>query len=193
MKQLNKKSIPALLLVLFFTLASLSGCGVNPPCDGCDMPNDTVPSDTVPIDTVPNDTVPIDTIPNDTIPNDTVPMDTVPDDTIPNRYESAIGYIMDYVNCNGLISNENNDSARARGYNIISENLRDTFEAYYFPNNISMFPVDFFINIPNYRYSYKIEFEFEDIDFPLLICHGYFIFKYPNSRRIRVISANFIN
>jgi hypothetical protein len=102
------------------------------------------------------------------------------------------GYIMDYVQCTHLVYNSNNDSAQAIGYNIISENLQDTFETYNLSDYISKFPVDFFHNTGIYRYSYKIEFEYENTN-DAIVCPTTYLWRYPHSKKIRITSLNLIN
>jgi hypothetical protein len=109
-----------------------------------------------------------------------------------NSNINATGYITNYVICNGIVHNENNDSAQAVGYYIISENLQDTFVTANLSDNLNKFPIDFFRNTDNYRYSYKINFEYEYGD-TAIVCTAMYPDIFPYAKGIKIISATLIN
>jgi hypothetical protein len=104
------------------------------------------------------------------------------------------GYIMEYESwCGNLRYNEDGDSAYAAAYFIVSEDLQDTFETYNLSDYISRFPLDFFHNPENYRYSYKIKFEYEEEDSIGLACPAMYLWRNSfNSQIIRLNSLTLI-
>ena len=118
-----------------------------------------------------------------------------------NDNVGTVGYIVDYGMCDQcrVIPNENGDSASACLYYIITEDLKDTFAAFNLPDNPLRLPVEFFNNWPNngslYRYTYKIQFEYEE-DFPKP-CTDMGPSRFPyyflsKSQYIKITSAKFL-
>ena len=116
------------------------------------------------------------------------------DDSGINNSIYSEGYIVNYDYCGGLEMEEK--TAKANGYFIISENLKDTLLTYNLPDNLFEFPLAFFgreSSEHSYRYDYKIGFTYriaKESERIYTLCPAMYPRKYSNARQIIIDSAS---
>jgi hypothetical protein len=114
------------------------------------------------------------------------------------------GYIVDYNSC-AAFKERGETTAKARGYYIISENLKDTLLTFNLPDDLFEFPWAFFGYAGTdydwkeggstlaYRYEYKIRFTYrlaEEEEKIILLCNAFLYDPYLRAKQVIIKTAS---
>jgi hypothetical protein len=136
---------------------------------------------------------------NDFIPSDAAVYPPMFGDAVLKRWlndeaelkDGIEGYIIDYDQCAGF-KERGETTAKASGYYIISENLKDTLLTYNLPDDLFEFPWAFFKNESPYRYEYKIRFTYrlaEEEEKINPLCTAQYAVLYPYAKQVIINKA----